>query len=340
MVERFAVVGDGVEQTGFAHALALVINHHAAGGLRTLEADVDGAVGQVARRFKAERFEREGVVGADVAFFLDEEQFVVGLIGRQEADPFAIQGEAVERTHAEDGMNLGVVVFLDPLRELAVERLQRTQVQIAGQELVAHRAEKPFDFSLGRAVAHRRVVQQAADAGADLEDFLGGVNGAVVHIERVRHAAFVKGGAERFDERVHVFGREELAVATDARGIVQEGDEPGLHRRAVDVDIRPVERVGLPHFIGVGLGEGQPVFVGAVLVGLEQFVLLDQPAEGVGRDLRTGEQALLRCTAGRARPASAFCRGLWAAPCAMASSTSSSTTLRTFALVGARFGFP
>ena len=93
-MRRFAVVGDGVEQTGFAHAFALVINHDAASGLRTLEADVDGAVRQVARRFKAERFEGEGVVGADVAFFLDEEQFVVGLIGRQEAHAICDPGRS------------------------------------------------------------------------------------------------------------------------------------------------------------------------------------------------------------------------------------------------------
>ena len=93
-------------------------------GPGALEADVDGAVRQMARRFKAERFEGKGVVGADVAFFLDEEQFVVGLIGRQEAHPFAVQREAVQRGHAEDGMDLGVVVFLDPLGELAVEGVQ------------------------------------------------------------------------------------------------------------------------------------------------------------------------------------------------------------------------
>ena len=119
----------------------------------------------------------------------------------------------------------------------------------------------------------------------------------------MRHAAFVEGGAEGLDERVHVFGQEELAVAADARGVIEEGDEPGLHRRAVELDIRPVERVGLPHFIGVGFGKGQAEFVGAFRVGLEQFVLLDQPAEGVGGDLRAGQQALPRCRGGRARPA-------------------------------------
>ena len=62
-------------------------------------------------------------------------------------------------------MNLGVVVFLDPVGELAVERFQRTQVQFAGQELVAHGAEKSFDLSFGRAVAHGRVVRAGSRRG-------------------------------------------------------------------------------------------------------------------------------------------------------------------------------
>ena len=62
---------------------------------------------------------------------------------------------------------------------------------------------------------------------------------------------------------------------------------------ALDLDVGSVEGVGLPHFVGVGLGEGQALLVGALGVGLEQFVLLDDAAEGVGRDLRAGEQALL-----------------------------------------------
>jgi hypothetical protein len=46
-------------------------------------------------------------------------------------------------------MNLGVVMFLHPLGELAVERRQRTQVQLAGQELVANGAKKPFLSPVG-----------------------------------------------------------------------------------------------------------------------------------------------------------------------------------------------
>ena len=87
-------------------------------------------------------------------------------------------------------------MFLDPLGELPVETFEGTEVQITGEELTPHRAEEPFNFALGRTIADWRVVQQTADAGADLKDFLGGVNGTVVHIQCVRHAPFVKGGAE------------------------------------------------------------------------------------------------------------------------------------------------
>jgi len=59
-----------------------------------------------------------------------------------------------------------------------------------------------------------------------------------------------------------------------------------LHGRAVDLNMRPVERVGLPHLVGVGLGEGQPDFVGRLGVGLEQFKFPDQPVKSGAGDLR------------------------------------------------------
>ena len=245
------IVGDGVEQAGFAHAFALVINDDPRGGVFALEADLDGAVGQVARGFEAEGFEGEGVVGADVAFFLDEEQFVVGLVGRQEADAAAVEGEAVDRLHAEDGVELGVVVFLDPVRELAVEGFEAGEVELAAKELIADGAEKALDFSLGGGVADRRVGEEAADAGADVGDFLGGVDGAVVDVQRVRDAAFVEGGAEGLDQGVDVFLEEELAVAADAAGVIDEGDEPGLDWRAIELDVRAEHGVGLPQLVGV-----------------------------------------------------------------------------------------
>jgi hypothetical protein len=62
----FAVIGDGIKQAGLTHAFAFVIGHDAAGGLGTLETDMNGAIGQMPRRFPTKRFEGEGVIGADM----------------------------------------------------------------------------------------------------------------------------------------------------------------------------------------------------------------------------------------------------------------------------------
>src|SRR5213075_1635449 len=64
-----------------------------------------------------------------------------------------------------------------------------------------------------------------------------------------------------------------------------------LERRALVLNVRADERVGLPHFIGVGFGEGQAQFAGAIRIGFEQFVLFDDAPKGVGSDLGTREQA-------------------------------------------------
>jgi hypothetical protein len=181
-VQRLAVVGDRIQGFGFAHAFAFVIDDDALGGAPALEADLDGAVGQMARSLEAQGFESESVVGADLPVLLDEEELVVGLVGRQIAHAAAVQREPIQRRHFQDGMLLRVVVLLDPVDELAVERLQGTQVQRPTEELLAHGAKEALDFSLGGAIAHRRVMEQAADAGADLHDLFGGIDGAVVHI--------------------------------------------------------------------------------------------------------------------------------------------------------------
>ena len=112
----FAVVGDWVEGCGFAHTIGFVEDDDAFFGTIALETDLDGSVGQMAWSFPANGLEGEGVVGADMAVFLDEEHLVIGLVGREVADAGAIQGKTVQRCHLEDGMFLGVVLFLDPVR--------------------------------------------------------------------------------------------------------------------------------------------------------------------------------------------------------------------------------
>jgi hypothetical protein len=80
-------------------------------------------------------------------------------------------------------------------------------------------------------------------------------------------------------------------VTTDAGGVIQEGDEPGLDGDAFVLEVRPDQGVGLPHVVGVRFGESQAEFVRALRVGLEQFILLDDPAKGVGSNLRAGQAA-------------------------------------------------
>lgn len=96
------------------------------------------------------------------------------------------------------------------------------------------------------------------------------------------------------------------AVGGHEVGVVEEGDQTCLGFGAGVRDVRAVEGVGLPEFVGVGLGEGQPVAAFAVAAGLEQVEAFDQPGEGVGRDPVAGEHALLDAQAVEQRA----CRGL------------------------------
>jgi hypothetical protein len=148
---------------------------------------------EVAGRFVADAPEGEGVVGQDGAVLLDEEELVVGLVGRQEADAREVEAEAVDGAHAEGGVLVGVVLVLDPAGEVAVEGVDGGQVEGASEEAHADRAEETLD--LGGAVADRGVAEQAADAGADLGDLLAGVDGAVVDVEGVGDTIIVMGSA-------------------------------------------------------------------------------------------------------------------------------------------------
>ena len=190
-------------------------------------------------------------------------------------------------------MGLGIVVFLGPVSELAIESFEAGKIQLAAKKLLAHTAEKAFDFPFGCAIPHGRVGEQTANAGADLDDFLGGINRTVINIQTVGDPAFVESGAEGLDEGIDVFGGKELAVAADARGVVDEGDEAGLDGGAFVLEARAIEGIGLPHLVGVGFGEGQALFVLGLGLGFEHVELLDDAGEGVGGHLGACEQPLL-----------------------------------------------
>ena len=133
----------------------------------------------------------------------------------EEFDPVAIQSKTVQRGHFQDGMFLGVILFLGPLGELAVERFQRSQIQGAGQKLLAHTAKKALDFSLGGSIPDGRVMQEAANPGANLDDFLGTINGAVIDIERLGDASFIEGSLQGLNESVDILGRAGRVVRSE-----------------------------------------------------------------------------------------------------------------------------
>ena len=147
---------------------------------------------------------------------------------RQEADAGQVDAEAVDGLHADGVVRHGVVVVFDPVGELAVEGFERGEVELLHQELIADPAKEAFDLALGGGVADGGMPQDAADAGADEGDLLGAVDGAVIDEKLLGDAAFVEGGADGLHEGVDVFLEEELAVAEDPAGVVDEGDEFGL----------------------------------------------------------------------------------------------------------------
>ena len=153
-----------------------------------------------------------------------------------------------------------VVGVLHPAGELGVELGEAADVaEVANEELVAHGAEESLDLAFGGTVSHRGVDEHGAEAGADEGEFLGGVVGAVVHIDGFGQAALVEGGLEAVDEVGGVVGVVEGTVGDDARGVVDEADEKGLDGLATQagVEIRTVEGVALPDVVGVGFGEGE-----------------------------------------------------------------------------------
>ena len=189
---------------------------------------------------------------------------------------------------------VAVVVFLlDPGNELTVENFQVGKIELPDEKTFPDGSEKSLNFSFCRSVSHRCVAEDAADSGADEGDFLGGIDGAIVHIQTFGHASLVEGRPQSLDKGVDVFLEKELSVAQDARGIVNECNEFGLNGVGADLQVGTKQGVGLPHFIGVLLGKGQPMLVGDLRIRFEHFKLGNDAAEGIGGDFLPTKQSAL-----------------------------------------------
>ena len=83
-------------------------------------------------------------------------------------------------------------------------------------------------------------------------------------------------------------------MTDDPAGVVEESNEIGWAAFLTVLDVGTVHRVGLPHLVGILLGESQPVLAVDLGVGLEHLVLVDEPAEGIGRHPIAPEDALFQ----------------------------------------------
>lgn len=77
----------------------------------------------------------------------------------------------VDRLHAQRRMHGGVVVVFDPMGKLPVEFVDRGQIELAYQDLIADSAKEAFDFPLGGGVSDGCMTQDAAGAQLTSEKF-------------------------------------------------------------------------------------------------------------------------------------------------------------------------
>ena len=105
-----------------------------------------------------------------------------------------------------------MVVVFDPTRELLVEYRDVGEVESARQKALPDGAEEALDFAFRSAVADGCMAEQGANARADLGDLFGGVDRAVVDVERFGNATFIEGAAQGEDERVGVLGQDALSL--------------------------------------------------------------------------------------------------------------------------------
>src|SRR6185312_840977 len=94
-----------------------------------------------------------------------------------------------------------------------------------------------------------------------------------------RARCVVEGGAEGLHQSVDVLFEEEFAVAEDAAGIVEEGDQSRALAGAGGAAVGSEHGVGLPELVGEFHAEGEALFVVGV-VGGEQVVIANEAVEG------------------------------------------------------------
>lgn len=144
---------------------------------------------------------------------------------RQEPHSLQVEPKTIDWFHADGGVFSRIVFVFDPTGEGAVERFETAQVELSSEKRQPDGAKEAFHFAFGGAVAHGGMTEHTAETPADLAELFGRVDRAVVDIEALGNAPLVECVLECREQRVCILGREELAVAADPTGVINERDE-------------------------------------------------------------------------------------------------------------------
>jgi hypothetical protein len=155
-----------VQEFDFAHPHAAVVEEEFLGVVDGVAefyflTDISGG------HFIEGALETDGGVVVDKAFVADEENLIELGLG-QAAQLYPGQGGivAVDGFIIDAGVELMVVVFLEPQPESLVEVLERDALLDTGKEAIPDCAKQPFVFSAGRAVVGFGVNEGDAGHGA------------------------------------------------------------------------------------------------------------------------------------------------------------------------------
>jgi len=243
------------------------------------------------RRLIEASLETDGGVVIDHPLMPDQKDLVQFGFG-QPADVDPVQGGvvAVDRPLVDAGVNLVVVIVMQPDPECLVEFVDADVVPDVAQKTIPHGSKEPFDFPPGGAVVRFGVNQRDAGQGGAFGQHLRGEAGAVVHIEPLGDAVGEEGLLEDHGERAHGFGGAEGVPHDHAGMIVDHGAEDGLLGAVLNLHPGAVEEVAYPEFVDVvqfvGLARVGSVFQGEPAPGF------DDPQQGVVVNRRIPQKAL------------------------------------------------
>lgn len=161
--------------------------------------------------------------------------------------------EAVERFHADAAMSTEMVVVAEPVLELLLQGVERTEVLVleSRKEPEAYGSEEPLDLAAGGRIEGFAVEQSTADAGAGFGGVAGGEGGSVIAVEAFRDAVSSDGVTEGVEKLRGVLGEGESGAGRESAMVVEDGAEDGSSFSVLGAHVWTMHEVGDPEVVGV-----------------------------------------------------------------------------------------